>query len=347
MSLLSNEQKQLLFDYCLGLTNPEQTAEAEKLISSDEEAADIHSRLKITLSPLDCVEPERCPDDLAERTIFRLCGLADSSQLDVDRQQGGLQQLLAAEQARPVTSKSQFWRNLVEVISVAAVIVLFAVVLTGPLSFARQKAACQAQMSNIFRGLSGYAADHDGSLPSVPTKEGCCWWKVGCQSKENCSNTRHTWLLVKNGYVDMVNFVCPGRREKIVIQFIDPSEVGNYKDFPSREHITYSQPVWRRRPKWEKLGRQVLLTDLNPLFEGLPRDHTSPLGRKVTKELSTRNSMSHNYRGQHVMRGDGSVEFIKTRFIGTRRDDIFTIEHVIIYRGNEIPASETDLFNAP
>lgn len=340
MSPLSNEQKQLLFDYCLGLTSQEQTAEAETLISSDEEAADIHSKLKATLSPLDSVEPEPCPDDLAEKTVLRLSGLAHSSQLD-------LQQLLAAEQARRVTTKSQFWRNLGEVIAVAAVIVLGATVLTGPLSFARQKARCKMQMANIFRGMDNYAADFDGRLPAVPTQKGSCWWKVGCQSKENCSNTRHTWLLVKYGYVKMDLFVCPGRREKIVIQFINPSQVGNYNDFPSREHITYSQPVWRKRPMWDQLGRQVLMSDLNPLFEGLPRDHTSPLGRRLTKDLSTLNSMNHNYRGQNVTRGDGSVQFEKERFIGTRRDDIFTIQRVIIYQGNEIPASDTDLFNAP
>lgn len=341
MSSLSKGQKQLLLDYCLGLTSQEQNAEAETLISSDEEAADIHSKLKASLSPLSCVEPEPCPDDLAERTVWRLSNLAHSSQLD-------LQRLLAAEQARLVTTKSQFWRNLGEVIAVAAVIVLGATVLTGPMSFARQKSRCQMQMANIFRGMSNFASDYDGRLPAVPTKEGCCWWKVGCQGEENCSNTRHTWLLVKFGYVEPDQFMCPGRSHKrIVIQFVDPSRVRNCNDFPTRGHITYSQPVWRRRPTWDQLGREVLMSDLNPLFEDLPRDYARPLRLIVGKDLSSLNSMNHNYQGQNVTRGDGSVQFIKTRFIGLTRDDIFTIERVIIYRGNEVPASDADLFNAP
>jgi hypothetical protein len=34
MSPLNNEQKQLLFDYCIGLTSQKETAEAEALIST-------------------------------------------------------------------------------------------------------------------------------------------------------------------------------------------------------------------------------------------------------------------------------------------------------------------------
>ncbi|GAH66092.1 unnamed protein product, partial [marine sediment metagenome] len=33
MTLLNNQQKQLLFDYCIGLTSEEETAEAKALIS--------------------------------------------------------------------------------------------------------------------------------------------------------------------------------------------------------------------------------------------------------------------------------------------------------------------------
>ena len=42
---LNNEQKQLIFDYCLGLTSQEQAAEAQTLISSNEQAAVIHNKL--------------------------------------------------------------------------------------------------------------------------------------------------------------------------------------------------------------------------------------------------------------------------------------------------------------
>ena len=102
MSPLSNQQKQLLFDYCIVLTSEEQSAEAQTLISASDEASEIHSKFKAALAPLETVQPEPCPDDLAERTILRIHDLARSSQLQ-------LQQLLAGEQARTITVRSPFW----------------------------------------------------------------------------------------------------------------------------------------------------------------------------------------------------------------------------------------------
>ncbi|GAI85345.1 unnamed protein product, partial [marine sediment metagenome] len=167
------------------------------MISSNEEAAEIHSTLKAALAPLDSLEPEPCPDDLAEGTIWRLNNFARSSQLQ-------LQQLLATEQARKVTAKSRFWRNLGEMAATAAVILAIAGVLFPPLNLARQKSwehRCRTQLGGIFQGLSNYTSDYDSQLPAVATTPGAPWWKVGYQGKENYSNTRHMWLLIKGDYV--------------------------------------------------------------------------------------------------------------------------------------------------
>ena len=58
MTRLSSEQKELLFDYCMGLASSEQAVEAQALISSSEEAEEIHSRLRGALAPLETVEHE-------------------------------------------------------------------------------------------------------------------------------------------------------------------------------------------------------------------------------------------------------------------------------------------------
>jgi hypothetical protein len=92
MITLSSHQKQLIFDYCVGLTSETETAEVTQLLSSNEQAANLHAKLKAALSPLDSLEAEPCPDQLVEGTIWRLNNLARSSQLR-------LQQLLAEEQA--------------------------------------------------------------------------------------------------------------------------------------------------------------------------------------------------------------------------------------------------------
>jgi hypothetical protein len=77
---LNNQQKQLMFDYSSGLTTQKETIEAERLIGSNEQAAKLYSKLKITLLPLQILGVVSCPNDLAERTILRLKSRANGGQ---------------------------------------------------------------------------------------------------------------------------------------------------------------------------------------------------------------------------------------------------------------------------
>ena len=72
MTSLSDQQKQLLFDYSLGLASDREAAEAEKLLSWSEEAIELHRTFQQTLAPLDTVEWDPCPDELTERLFERL-----------------------------------------------------------------------------------------------------------------------------------------------------------------------------------------------------------------------------------------------------------------------------------
>jgi hypothetical protein len=325
------------------LTSEEVTAEAEQLIASNKQAAEVHSKLKTALSPLKTLESESCPDSLAEGTIWRLNNLARSSQLR-------LEQLLADEQTKGITDKSRFWKNLGEIIATAAVIVFVAGVLVAPLNLARQKSrqqACLMQLQRIGQGINSYSSDHDGQLPAVATAMGDPWWKVGYQGKENQSNTRHIWLLVKGGYVNPTDFVCPGRSQGQTAQ-LDPSQVQNYNDFPSRKYVTYSFRIRCSKPGEESTGgKKVLIADLSPLFEKLPNDYSKPFKLQLSTDLLNLNSINHNRSGQNVMFCDGSTEFVKSRQIGTSADDIFTLQDTNTYQGVEVPARETDAFLAP
>jgi hypothetical protein len=345
MTELNNQQKQLLFDYCLGLTTEETTAEAKYLIASNKQAAEIYSKLKTALSPLKTLESESCPDSLAEGTIWRLNNVARSSHLR-------LEQLLADEQAKGITDKRRFWKNLGEIVATAAVIVLVAGVIIAPLNLARQKSrqlACLAQLQRIGEGLNAYRDDHDGQLPAVATTAGAPWWKVGYQGKENHSNTRHIWLLVKGGYVNPADFICPGRIQGLQTLQLPLSEVQNYNDFPSRRYVTYSFRVRCIKPGEDSpSGQQVLIADLSPLFEKLPDDYSKPFNPiQLNKDLLNLNSINHNRRGQNVLLCDGSAAFVKVRNVGTSEDDIFTLQDINSYEGVEVPSRETDAFLAP
>jgi hypothetical protein len=344
MTGLNNQQKNLLFDYCLGLTTEETTVEAQALIASNSQAAEMYAKLQISLSPLKILESEPCPDSLAEGTIWRLNNAARSSQLR-------LEQLLADEQAKSVTDKRRFWKNWGEMIATAAAIVFIAAVFLAPLNLARQKSrqlACTAQLQRIGQGVKAYSADHNGQLPAVATTAGAPWWKVGYQGKENHSNTRHVWLLVKGNYVNPADFICPGSIQSCQMPKLTPSEMQNYNDFPSRKYVTYSFRIkCTKSAQTDSQGRQVLIADLSPLFEKLPADYSRPFKLQLTPDMLNSNSINHNRSGQNVLLCDGSAEFVKMRNIGTSEDDIFTLQNTNTYEGTEMPSRETDAFLAP
>jgi len=342
MNPLNNDQKQLIFDYCIGLTSEEHTAEAEALISSNRQAAEIHSRLKATLIPLDSIEAHVCPDDLVENTISFVSEHINSGQLQ-------LEQLLEAEQTKKAPIKIGFWRNLTEMATVAASIMLIVGVLVPSLGFARQKywqKKCGMQLSSFFQGLRNYADDHDGRQPSVATTAGAPWWKVGYQGTENQSNTRRIYLLVLDKYVKPEIFVCPGNKSRKNVK-IEPSLLRTYKDFPDRQCVTFSFQISCGKTQGGKLlCRKAIMADWNPIFEELP-NFDSTFKVHLDKKSLTVNSSNHNRRGQNVLFGDGRVEFLKTRFTGIAQDDIFTLQDTDVYQGVEVPSCETDFFLAP
>lgn len=341
MRPLNNEQKQLLFDYAVGLTSEQESAEAKALITSNEEAAKIYSCLKAAFTPLESIECEPCPDELVEGTIWRVNNLANSSHIT-------LEHLLADEQQQATTTKTSLWRNLGELAAVAAVILLTAGILFPWLTYARQKSwqnRCQMQLGNIFQGLNNYVSDHNGKPPMVATSAGAPWWKVGEQGKENCSNTRCAWLLVKGKYVEPASFVCPGKMRGRALQF-DSCNMQNCNDFPDRGYIAYSVRI--RCPNAPcAFGTEPIMADSNPIFDGLKADNSGEFKLLLTERLFAINSDNHNRRGQNVLFGDGSVKFTGRR-IGA--DDIFTLQHMqpgFEVKGCELPSNQSDAFLAP
>jgi hypothetical protein len=345
MNPLNSDQKQLLFDYCLGLTSEQHTAEAESLISSNKQAAEIHSKIKAVLEPLNSIEPESCPDSLADRTVFRLVNSANSGQ---ER----LQNLLTSEQNRKIASTGWLTAGFGRRLAVAAVLMIVGSLLlttfravSGYARYHSLKQQCQIQQSSIFQGLHNYISDHDGQPPAVATAVGDPWWKIGHQGEENHSNTRRIFILVKESYVKPAYFVCPACGYSEAIQMTS-AQLSKFKDFPSRRYVTYSFQInCQHTSNGKLLCRKVIMSDWNPLFEKLPDDFSKQLNLRLNKQLLSLNSNNHKRRGQNVLFGDGRVEFRKTRLIGT--DDIFTLRDTDVYQGCEAPSCETDFFLAP
>jgi len=347
MTGLSEQDKQLLFEYCIGLTTGQQTAQAQELMFANNEAADFCAKIKASLSPLDSIAQEMCPDELAEGTVWRLKQAARSAQLR-------LEGLLAAEQQKKVGREVGLWGDFGRRLAMAAVfVVVGSVFITGyrvACGYIHQKywqTQCASQLGHIFQGMANYKSDNDGEMPAVASAAGAPWWKIGDQGPANQSNTRRMWLLVKNDYASFDDFVCPGKKQNFRLA-IDPYTARQLIDFPRRDFVTYSLRMQCSNSGTSSdLGRKVLLSDLNPLFEILPAWWASGMKVEISDKLMTLNSSNHSRRGQNVLFCDGSCQFTKRRTTDISLDDIFTLQNTRSYQGVELPSSEADSFLAP
>jgi hypothetical protein len=348
MMPLSDQQKQLLFDYSLGLASDREVAEAEKLFSRNEEAIELYRTFQQVLAPLDSMEMDPCPDDLTERLFLRLKEAARQGS-----DQNRLEELLAAERSRSRTIKIPLWRNWSEVVTAAAAVFLFVSLLFPSVGFMRQRYArthCGAHLAGVYEGFCSYVSDHEGLLPSVAMTPGSPWWKVGYQGRENYSNTRRPWLLVKNSYVQPNQFLCPGRREPYGVSY-DGFKVQNLSDFPSRIYMQYSVRIACPTSDDRDLRQKgVLMADRNPLSEGLPSDFSERLSLQLGETQMTGNSRNHRNRGQNALLYDGSVEFVKARHTSISEDDIYVVQGMSCgteVSGCEVPSCSADIFLAP
>lgn len=332
MQPLSSQLKQLIFDYSFDLTTYEESAQAEALIVDNKEAAEIQSKLKAVLAPLDTLQIEPCPEDFAQRTVWRLIQLANAERTA----------------SAPVATMRRPWRNYVQVGAIAATILLAIGVLIPSFSFARHqhhKHVCQRQLAGISSCIDSYCTDYDGKIPAATTDVNQPWHRIGDQGAQSRSNTRNPFLLLKLGYhTRPQDFICCGRKQNRSTP-LKASEVGNFNDFPSEKHIGYSFRVFCHPPtKISLLGGQPLMADRNPVFEDASAEEFDV---HLDQELCGRQSMNHDLSGQNVLFTDGRAIFLRTRDLGTPHDDIFTIRDVLYYRGNERPACEKDAFLAP
>ncbi len=347
MESLSLQQKQILFDYCLGIASEEESAQAQELIFSNEQAAQLHNKLKVVFTPLDSLPEHTCPDHLEEKTIARLKAAAHSSQMK-------LQQLIAAEQMKDISARTRRsyggLRSFGKIVAAAAVIVLVAGTYFTTTGYMRQQSwqtACNAQLQRIGSGLASYRNDNNGELPMVATTAGDPWWKVGYkpESNENQSNTRHIYLLVKNGYVGPAEFICPGTKT-VNAADLEKIQFGQLRDFPGRQFVSYSFRIrCLKTTDMQTACRGVLMADMNPLFEHLPKEFEQ-FKLQLDERLKKLNSINHNRRGQNILFDDGSAGFVKTRSVDND-DDIFTLQNTTLYKGNERPDHEADAFLAP
>lgn len=351
MDTLTKEQRDVLLDYYFECAGQQETEIAKELLETHQGAVEFYNRLHHSLSALEHLDHETyasCPDYLVEKTLERLYLHTETAG------NGQLEKLLRAESEKIVTKRPSFWRNYAQAAAIAAgifIITSLFIPVTRQMRAQAWKTACQANLSKIALGITQYADEHNGFLPAVATKAGSPWWKVGSTAQENQSNTRHLWVLVKQGYLQPNVFICPGYSKGKIVK-LDRSQIASLADFPDRRYIAYSfklicEPNKAVRPE----SRVPIMADANPIFETCLKNPNYQASTqfepvKLSEKLLTINSINHRRAGQNVMFSDGTAKFLTERLFDTN-DDIFTVKDLDTYRGTETPTCETDIFLVP
>jgi hypothetical protein len=359
---LSQQEQQIILDFYFRCGSEEDITRGRDLIASNPEAARLYDGLEETLTELDSIKYEPCPENLSDLTLARLKLAASATHAG----QAHLELLLEAESKKSAAPSSASstktrrepisLRKFFDFAAAAAAIILISGVAFPTLSYMRQQSrqtACIKNAGLIGEGIGRMINDND-NLAETRVAAGSPWWKIGDQSQQSQSNTRFAWQLVKRDYVKASAFVCPGHRNASPIT---PEQITQQlkqlQDFPSRANISYSFIIINDKNAITKSSsRRVIMGDMNPVFRSIPICGKDPLASRtefekvlLTQNLKQMCSPNHNCKSQNILYTDGSVEPIKDRMVNG--DDIFTIQGVDAYAGTETPASVNDVFLVP
>jgi hypothetical protein len=365
---LNQQEQQIILDFYFRCGSEEDIARGRDLIASNSEAARLYAGLEDTLTELDSIKYEPCPENLSDLTVARLKLAASASHVGQAQASAfSLEQLLEAENRKTAAAasgssgatiqlKSKLLRNFFEFAATAAAIILISGIAFPTLSYMRQQnrqTACLYNMQSIGQGIGKLLNDND-NLAQANVAAGSPWWKIGDQSQQSQSNTRFAWQLVKRDYVKPDAFICPGHRNARPLTSEQITrQLQQLQDFPSRNNISYSFVIISNKTAVMQSGsRRVIMGDMNPVFRSIPTCGNDVFAKMnefekvlLTQNLKQMSSTNHNCKSQNVLYSDGSVEPIKDRMING--DDIFTIQGVDTYTGTESPASANDVFLVP
>lgn len=238
--------------------------------------------------------------------------------------------------------------RLTEVAAMAAIVLIAFSLAIPMLTRARdneRKLLCQTNLAMAGTAINAYGQDFHGELMRGQTTPNAQWWRVGQAERQGQaveSNSAHLYLLAKGGYINPDTLACPDNEHA-------PRNMSrDANDWASAQNVSYSyQNQYTTKPyKTVNAPGMAVLADKNPLF-----NIHSENGMTYRRDLSPNSaSRFHRSNGQNVLTTAGHVSW-KTDPIMTRgqdnRDNIWLLNKVNDYQGNERPADNDDSFLVP
>lgn len=317
----------LLVDFLRGELTEQKRSEVVARLDRDDEFRKTRDDIVNTFKAIDLAPELDPPEQLVKTTVARI---AQARQTEA---------LLAKEEARRRPLMPTM--SLRELAGVAAAVLLIASVLIPSVRHAHQlqlAGRCSANVGQIGAGLLAYANDNDDYLPSADGPRSR--W-LAAPGADAFSNSAALYKLIRLGYVPPTAFRCPAVSCRGTFR-----ATADMHDFPKGEFISYSyqhsrcpRPLRRSIPNLVTVAdKMVILGDSTPLFAD---------GQSTCKRMDNTVSRNHGRRGQNVLYLDMHVSWAKSADVGVGGNNIFLIDGIKNYRGDETPSLVTDTFLLP
>lgn len=330
------DKQQDLVGYHLGLVDTDERARIAESFESRESLEAACASLECLLSPLDAEAAPLPPENLTQgildrveraRSTIPFVPAAASSEVAPAERGGAGGPFIAPR----------------ELVGLAAAILIFVGIFVPGYYTARgaaRKAICANNLRVLGNGYAGYAETYGSQWPFAGLAPAGTAWAARTDSRDRsyARNSRHVYRLFSGNFVPASAFICPGRSGDVVFQAADPTA---YDDFPNARNNSYATNFvagpWRQETF---LPQMPIAAGMTPLVD---EDRQLIRGRPVPA-----NSPNHGRSGgQNVLHANLSVRFYRSPIVGTGNDDIYRLNGVQQYMGNERPRSRNDAFLIP
>jgi hypothetical protein len=301
------------------------------------QAEELSQLLDAALAPLDHWSAPTPPRDLDQRIMNRIVSVEKTISFE---------EVAATMRPDAAAGPRSGWHvSIRDLVAAAACITLLVGLFVPGYRNARgvmQRNACQANMNQLYAGMAGFAEDHQNRLPYAATTGQENWLASREASGRPGANSRHMFVLLRDGYVSNPRaFICPARPNDVPMNRCNYTQLAN---FPRRCNVSYSlQNMAGQFPVTMEVDpNMAVLSDANPLFD------YSAVQSFLGQNLNQLNSCAHGRgAGQNVLYVSGRVIFAKAPTVGVAGDNIWQAGNLTDYTGSEVPQYLTDSFLIP
>lgn len=334
MSEPNHPDEALLIDFLLGRCDDAAAADVQRRLEGDAALRHLRDNVANTLGAVGLAEQVEPSADLVQSTMERIRQAQETTAL-IERE----------EIVRP-GGRSTF--SLRELITLAAAAMVLAAVFIPWVREAKRRslgAQCESNVGQVGSALRKFASANSGMLPRAGG-ETRRWLPGGGQP--TVSNSSALFSLVRNGYAEPAVFQCPAvdvpRDEGSGTTVL--AVTAEMTDFPRGRfiHYSYQHTLGPGKFSYHEPGlkavaeRMSILADRTPVFRN---------GQFLPERVRAATSDNHGREGQNVLYLDGHVEWRDQANAGVGDNNIFLVDGIYEYRGDEAPVTSTDTFLLP